>query len=382
MKSRFDFNSVSEITGIFVVLTALTVVALLTMTARVQRWFEPVFELMVELPNEKDLPAGASALQDASVLIDATTVGTVTEVHVSDSGDVTATLEMQSDLVSELRTDASAHLTMPFLPFLGVPSIKITKGTRGGPPLYTENLRKASLTSVANTDTDLQKQLRGWMALADQWERRAVKWEGYFEEWNSRMLAWEERMVTLYDRLDKELEEPNGRVIVFLDRLNLLMDRLANEGLLEWATRDPDWNAKTQAIVDNMSLLLSDTSEFVDLAQALLAGEHSFPPPFDEALAELPEMAKRITQMLKRVEGIVTQVELASASFPVIATSIEEEVRSIPGFLIESQEALRQIEILVRGIQKHWLLRSYVDPRPSKGRIPIEEVVGPMGVRE
>ena len=394
MRSRFDFNSVSEITGVFVILTTVTVGVLLTMTAHVQRWFVPVFELQVVLPAEDDLPTGSEALRDAAVLIAATTVGKVTEIRIDDETNVaTATLRMQGELVEELREDASALVSLPFLSFLGAPTIKLAKGSRGGPLLFADGERKATLRKRAISETDLQEQLRDWDRIArewndkalkwegyfDDWNDKAIKWEGYFDEWNQRAIEWEARMVKTWEQIDKELEEPDGKIQVFMTNLNLLLDHLANEGLVAWAMRDPEWNKRTQELLDSVQRGTDEAVELLGLVDALLAGDRPLPPPFDETLSKLPAVAESIAELIERVQGVVAQVELASMSFPVMASSIEKEMRSIPGFLIESQETLRQIEIMVRALQRHWLIRSYVDPRPAKGRIPVEELIGPVG---
>ncbi len=393
MKSRFDFNSVSEITGAFVILTAVILGVLLTMTARVQRWFEPVYRIEIELPPPEDLSAGAEVLSDSSVLIAASTVGKVAEVHVDEeSQQGYAILQIQGKLVRELTSSATAHISMPILPFLGEATIKLSKG-RGASPLFSEDQRETKLTSAATMEVDLQKRLAGWdeaakswNEIAHKWERnveewngRMIKWEGYFDEWNQIAHEWERRFAKTYDRIDRELEEPDGKLYLLLDNAQKLTGHLAEEGLLQWATRDPDWNRRTKELLDSVQRGTEEAGEILALIDALASGERPLPPPFDETVAQLPLIAERVGDLLERVEGVVAQVELASMSFPVIAGSIEQDVRTIPGFLIESQETLRQIEIMVRALQRHWLLRSYVDQRPAEGRIPVEEVIVPSG---
>ena len=186
-------------------------------------------------------------------------------------------------------------------------------------------------------------------------------------------------MAITYAKLDKELSEPGGRFLVFMDNMNLLLDHLANEGLVGWATRDPEWDQKTKDLMSTVQKGATETVELMEVVNALLAGGRPLPAPFAETVAELPLMAQRVNELLDRTDKVLAQVELASASLPAMANSVEKDMRTLPGFLIESQETLRQVEIMVRALQRHWLLRDYVDPRPAKGRIPVNEVVGPMG---
>ena len=49
-------------------------------------------------------------------------------------------------------------------------------------------------------------------------------------------------------------------------------------------------------------------------------------------------------------------------------------MKDLPGILLQVQELLRQTQRLVKGLQNHWLLRSYVPPDVGAGRIPPEAI--------
>jgi len=49
-------------------------------------------------------------------------------------------------------------------------------------------------------------------------------------------------------------------------------------------------------------------------------------------------------------------------------------MQTMPGLIMQTEETLRQIEKLVIGMQKHWLLREYVEQQTPVTRIPSAEV--------
>jgi len=60
--------------------------------------------------------------------------------------------------------------------------------------------------------------------------------------------------------------------------------------------------------------------------------------------------------------------------FPGIIGRLEGEMQTMPGLIMQTEETLRQIEKLVIGMQKHWLLREYVEQQTPVTRIPSAEV--------
>jgi hypothetical protein len=389
VKSRFDFNSVSEITGAFVILAFVVVVSLVVVAARVQHWFEPVYELVVQLPGDTDVPRGAV------VLIAGSTVGSVASVSLDvDLGDAAegpdaatlVTLALQGELVQHLHLDSEARVITPLLPILGAVQLTLSKGGNDRPLLFPEGTRHARLATTAIADVDLESNFKVWNDKALAWEERFVKlyakverWDREMLEWNELFRAWEIRLASTYDRIDLMTSEPDGELYVLLTNTNALVEHLADEGLVGWALRDESWNARSQTIFDSTQGTLEETRATIALVRGMLAGEQPYPAPFDTTLAHLPAMAEQTEAVLGRLDNILAQVEVASRSLPRLASTIEQEASTLPGFLIESQETLRQVDALVRAIQQHWLLRSYVEGQPGPGRIPVEDVGAALG---
>ncbi len=50
--------------------------------------------------------------------------------------------------------------------------------------------------------------------------------------------------------------------------------------------------------------------------------------------------------------------------------------RLYSGLLLQTQTALHEIERLTLGLQRHWLVRGYVEAEKRPVRIPYEEIGG------
>lgn len=156
-------------------------------------------------------------------------------------------------------------------------------------------------------------------------------------------------------------------VIADLDQQGLLklalgqerLDQLDAEGLVDWVLENP-------GSAQELARLLASTTALVERIEQRGLLELALSDP-----AQAPERGQRVGDSVEELLGSVQR--LVAELEPVMA-SLADEAVVLPGVVAESQETLRQIEILVRAIQQHWLLRSYVDPRPGEGRIPTDQL--------
>ena len=58
----------------------------------------------------------------------------------------------------------------------------------------------------------------------------------------------------------------------------------------------------------------------------------------------------------------------ASTNLPAISDVLGQEAKDLPGLVLQTQTSMRELERLIEGMQRHWLLRKYVNrtnpPRP------------------
>lgn len=112
--------------------------------------------------------------------------------------------------------------------------------------------------------------------------------------------------------------------------------------------------------------------------------------------SQLPGVALRIESVMTNVESISASLGATAAGLPAISTgagdvvkdfravtlSLTGQAANVEGLLLEAESTLRQTRFLIEGLQKHWLVRRYMneeggspmlDPMPAsmpKARAP------------
>ena len=81
------------------------------------------------------------------------------------------------------------------------------------------------------------------------------------------------------------------------------------------------------------------------------------------------------------VNDAVTSLKASLAELQRIMADVKAATADLPEMAGQTRETLREAEILMEGIQKHWLLRKYMEPAPSSGRISPSEVGAQEGAK-
>lgn len=79
----------------------------------------------------------------------------------------------------------------------------------------------------------------------------------------------------------------------------------------------------------------------------------------DAALAELPELLSQTHRTLEAGETLLRE--------------------SVPSLTLQAQDTLRATQVLIEGLQRHWLVRSYIEPPDRLYRIPPMRLEGVGG---
>jgi phospholipid/cholesterol/gamma-HCH transport system substrate-binding protein len=85
----------------------------------------------------------------------------------------------------------------------------------------------------------------------------------------------------------------------------------------------------------------------------------------NKAIAAVNETIASVNDRLRQVEGILADVKNTSGK--------------LPETLLQTEDTLREAEVLIEGIQKHWLIRKYIEQTAPTERIPLEAVPLPEG---
>jgi len=299
MEERFKFRHVHAITGTFVLLVIGVLVAVLVFAGRSQRWFIGNVTLRIVLPE-----AGAAGIRQGSeVYFLGTLMGTVSDVSVDPAGRMYAQVNIRRDFFLFVRADSSAVVKRKF-GVLGDAYFEITRGhgrtlpEKNASIICNEQLPSALETAVEEIRRETVPALKKLSVGLDTWTALGTN------------------LITSRERLDQ--------LIVRVD--SIATDLQQGKG--------------------TVGRLLTDPSAAAEL-ETLLA----------KANRSMDELQVTLTN-LQHASG---NLHLASTNLPAISEAIGAEAKDLPGLVLQTQIATRELERLIEAMQRHWLLRKYVN---------------------
>jgi ABC-type transporter Mla subunit MlaD len=337
MAKPFRFRHVNEITGAFV----LGVVALLVLgvvgTGFSQRWFTRTTEFTLLLPT------GAQGLRPgAEVQMLGTVVGSVQDIRVDKAErQMKARVSVRSDFADLfVKKDSRALLRRPF--GIGDTYVEIRSGDPDSERMPPQEPMEA--TSEGAPTESLEKtivQVRDELVPGIQEARRGVK---------------------EFTALADELRRPDSNLQEAFARLNrVFSDVEKGEGLAGKVLKDPEMAAEVQKTMTGLNASLTE-------AQAVL----------QDLRKTTNTVAAQSQQSLEQFQTILQDIRKTTAAMPQTVKSINQTADAMPAMVLQMQETLRQIQRLVEGAQRSWLLRGTIEREGSGGgvRIRPEDVGG------
>jgi phospholipid/cholesterol/gamma-HCH transport system substrate-binding protein len=64
---------------------------------------------------------------------------------------------------------------------------------------------------------------------------------------------------------------------------------------------------------------------------------------------------------MTNLQVVSANLRSASTNLPTISDALGNEARDLPRLVLQSQTAMRELERLIEAMQRHWLLRKYVN---------------------
>jgi phospholipid/cholesterol/gamma-HCH transport system substrate-binding protein len=319
MKQRFKFQHVNEITGAFVLLVLVVLIAAIVWAARSQRWFRGTVTLRIVLPE-----AGAAGIRQGSeVYFLGTLVGTVSDVIVDATGRMEAGTRIRSDFFRFVREDSFAVVKKKF----GVAGDAYFEITRGqGQPLPKKD---ASI---------ICKELPGTMENALEDIRRAVL--PVLERLSVGLDTW----TALGEKLSPGADAWT-KLGTHLDESRQLLDQLI--GRLDRVVADVEQGKGTAG------KLLTDPNLANDLETLLDKGNAS----------------------MDQLQTILKDAQVAGTHLSAVSEALAAEAKDLPGLVLQTQQTLYELERLIEGIERIWPIRSHIEQRQPDTRIPPSEVV-------
>jgi phospholipid/cholesterol/gamma-HCH transport system substrate-binding protein len=300
VSQRFKFQRVNEITGAFVLIVIALLVATVIWTGRSQRWFKSNVTLRIVLPE-----AGAAGIRQGSeVYFLGTRVGSVSDVIVDlRTGRMEAEANIRSDFFRFVRADSSAIVKKKF----GVAGDSFFEIARGmGAPLPERN---ASIVCSNQFQSALESAIE---EIRSETMVVLKKTAGGLDTWT---------------QLGADLRETRQH----LDQLTARLEKIT---------------ASVEQGEGTVGKLLTDSS-LADEATNLLA----------RAYQTMSDLQGVVTNLNAAVKNVQTGTE----RLPEITDAAANEAKELPGLVRQTQTSMRELERLIEGMQRHWLVRKYVN---------------------
>ncbi|MFH1039205.1 MAG: MlaD family protein [PVC group bacterium] len=256
-------------------------------------------------------PEGSLGLQESSeVVILGAVVGSLEKLSVDSDGNMTGRIAIKGDFFRFVREDSKVIVKKKFV-LAGDSYIDITKGT-GAPLPEGSSLTCAKDTEITEfLEIEVEKVMEEVIPVIEQ-----------------TRLAIEE-----YTRLAADIRDPGGSLQQLLGNLNRITEGLAaGEGMAGAVLRDPGMTE------------------------------------------DLKEIVRKLKEMTERLQVIADDAARTVHTFPPMAETIAGEVEDVPGLVLQSRETLRETQRLIEALQRHWLIRGYVDRGEGSSRIPVSSI--------
>jgi phospholipid/cholesterol/gamma-HCH transport system substrate-binding protein len=157
-----------------------------------------------------------------------------------------------------------------------------------------------------------------------------------------------------------------------IHRETLLVLKKTSTGLDTWTKLGADLG-ETRQHLDQITVRLENMAAGVEAGKGTVGKLIA-----DTALAdEAQKLLARANEAMSELQGVVTNLNVAAARLPEITDAVADEAKDLPGLVRQTQASMRELERLVEALQRHWLLRKYVNqtnPPPSR---PLSETAVP-----
>jgi phospholipid/cholesterol/gamma-HCH transport system substrate-binding protein len=297
----------------------VVLIAAIVGTAYKQRWFRGTVTLWIVLPE-----AGAAGIRQGSeVYFLGTLVGTVSDVFVAATGRMEARTSIRSDFFRFVREDSSAVVKKKF----GVAGDAYFDITRGqGQPLPKKNASIVCKELPVSIETAIEEVRRAVLPVLEKLSVGVDTWTALGTKLSTGADAW--------TGLGTNLGETR-------EQLNRLLARL--DGLVAGVEQGKGTAGK----------LLTDPAVADDLKTILDKGNAS----------------------MDQLQSILKDVQVAGTHLSAVSEALAIEAKDLPGLVLQTQQTLHELERLIEGLERHWLIRKYIEQRQPNTRIPPSEVV-------
>ena len=343
----FKFRHVNKISGAFVFMGLAILIALVSLAGRAQQWFVPSTEYRVVF----DKVGGTMGIQKGSdVRVFGNHVGHVQRVELVETDDLSPVRSFDGLGPGDLYIVAVLSVKGEFTNFIGADSVAVLKYDLGGlGSAYFDISRGTEKRDPRGDDfleiaveEDVKKKMEGMLTDFQTTARNTLvsitATSDSTKEFVEKLARDDGDLFASIDRLESNLAALN-RIITNIE---------GGEGAIGKLLV----NQETEERVDRFIGSLGDAS---DELQPMVANLNQTIEHLDLRISEIRQGINSFNEASEMLVGTVGATDETIAGFGVAAEQLSE--------------MLRESEVLVEGLQRHWLVRRFI-------RDPVEDPAG------
>jgi phospholipid/cholesterol/gamma-HCH transport system substrate-binding protein len=323
------------IVGIFVVASMAALLVMVLIVAQQEGLFNEYVTYRTIFKNVSGLKSGSE------VHLAGVTVGNVLNTAINPEGNIVVTFQVLKKYSDRIRDDSRS--TIGFMGLLGDKSLDLTAGSLSKAPIPPEGL----ITAVEPLDIT---QLLARAAPSLEELQKVIS-----------------NLVSLTD----DLAEPGSDTKTILSEVREVVSKInAGKGSLGKLVNDPGLYQDTADAMAQVRKFVGDLEKGKGLVGTLL-NDQTFK---DQAVKTMAEMQATFANLNKTTADLKT----AAARLPDMAKKLESFLvnldkagKGLPGFVIQGETALGDLDTTTKAMQKSWLLRRNV-PQPQEKTIRMD----------
>jgi phospholipid/cholesterol/gamma-HCH transport system substrate-binding protein len=310
MNRSYKFRYASEIAGGFVLLAAGLLIVGVYLAGHAQGWFQKKLVYRAEFKTGE----GTYGLQEgAEVRILGTLAGRVGEILPASEGGMETTFVLQGKFATFVHEDSIAKVKKKF-EVAGDAFVEITLGSG------TKALLPSGSTMPCIRDEEL---IQAAKKMLDDFREAAVP-----------MLDEIKQILAHVNEITRQIS--------------------AKEGAVGRMIGDPEMAKEVDGIVKDVRQTAGQLPAVADKLDAIMK--------------DVQRLAQTLNTTADRLPAIGQDVGATVGNVRTVTGSLTGQVANVEGVLLQAESMLRETQRLVEGVQKHWLVRSYVE---QEGATPM-----------
>lgn len=171
--------------------------------------------------------------------------------------------------------------------------------------------------------------------------------------------------------LEAAIEEIRGQAMVVLKK--------ATNGLDTWTKLGADLG-ETRQHLDQLTIRLDKMVADIEAGQGTAGKIITDPALADEAqklLSRASEVMAELQTVATNLNSAMKNIQDGTARLPEISDAVAKDAQMLPALVEQTQTSMREIERVVEAMQRHWLLRRYVNHTNPPPSYPLPEITKP-----